>query len=115
MKSHVLSNDFVKYYGCLLLCLLSIVKVNAQSRVILEKDGDRYQLLANGKVFQIKGAGGIDQFKKFRELGGNSVRTWGVDELGRVLDEAHEHNLMVCAGIWLGHQRHGFGKRGVDA
>ena len=108
MKSHLLSNDFVKYYGCLLLCLLSIVKVNAQSRVILEKDGDRYQLLANGEVFQIKGAGGINQFKEFRELGGNSVRTWGVDELGRVLDEAHEHNLMVCAGIWLGHQRHGF-------
>ena len=65
MKSHLLSNDFVKYYGCLLLCLLSIVKANDQSRVILAKDGDRHQPLANGELFQLKAAGGIDQFKEF--------------------------------------------------
>lgn len=43
-----------------------------------------------------------------RKLGGNSVRTWGADELGKTLDEAQRNGLTVAAGIWLGHERHGF-------
>ena len=43
------------------------------------------------------------------ELGGNSVRTWGVGpSLGRQLDEAHRLGLTVCVGIWLGQVRQGF-------
>ena len=91
------------------------LKMQAQSNVQLTKQADRYQLTVNGKPFQVKGVGGSTRLKQLQSLGGNSVRTWGVDNLGSLLDEANKHNLMVCAGIWLGHQRHGFSYQNAES
>ena len=95
-------------YLIVLCSLVYPMKTQAQSHVQLTEEASRHQLMLNGKPFRVKGVGGETDLERLRTLGGNSVRTWGVDNLGAILDEAQKHDLMVCAGIWLGHQRHGF-------
>ncbi len=68
----------------------------------------RAQLLRGGAPFLVKGAGGDGSMALLARIGGNTVRTWGADKLGEVLDAAEKHGLVVIAGIWLGHERHGF-------
>lgn len=80
----------------------------AQSKVSIERHDGGVKLIRNGKPYAIRGVGGDTELAKLADAGGNSIRTWGVDDLGRILDEAHQHGLTVCAGLWLGHQRHGF-------
>jgi hypothetical protein len=77
-------------------------------KVELRNDGGNWQLLRGGQPFFIQGAGGDHSKKVLKELGGNSFRTWGADNLGPQLDEAQRLGLTVTAGIWLGHERHGF-------
>ena len=67
-----------------------------------------WQLLRGGEPYLIRGAGGSGSLERLAEAGANSVRTWGAEGLDDILDEAHEHGLTVTAGIWLGHERHGF-------
>lgn len=62
-----------------------------------------YQLLRDGRPYFIQGVGGNGSMKLLVEIGGNSVRTWGAEQLEQTLDEAHRHGLTVTAGIWLGH------------
>lgn len=97
-----------------LVYLLRPMNLDAQSRVSLRQVGDQHELLLNDKPFKIKGVGGEENLSTLKDLGGNSIRTWGVDRLGEVLDAAERHQLMVCAGIWLGHQRHGFSYQDAD-
>jgi hypothetical protein len=74
----------------------------------VERSGEGYRLLRNGEPYFIKGAGGDTYLAALAAAGGNSIRTWGTDKLETLLDEAHEHGLSVCVGMWLGHERHGF-------
>ena len=94
----------------ILVCLLvdGTEPTFGQSKVTLQKQGSRFQLMRNGKPFAVKGVGGDTYLAELAAAGGNSVRTWASADLGRVLDEAQKHGLTVCAGLWLGHQRHGF-------
>ncbi|MBU0676842.1 MAG: hypothetical protein KJ626_01890 [Verrucomicrobia bacterium] len=88
-----------------------------QGPVKVEVRGDAqngYKLLRGGKPMLINGAGGERYLEQLKEYGGNSIRTWGHDALEklvdgkRLIDRAHELGIGVTAGIWLGHQRHGF-------
>ncbi|CAN5589452.1 glycoside hydrolase family 2 TIM barrel-domain containing protein [soil metagenome] len=74
---------------------------------VVQGDG-KWQLLRDGQPYLIKGAGGIASKALLREIGGNSIRTWGADNLDEQLDEAHKLGLSVCVGIWLGQERSGF-------
>ena len=67
-----------------------------------------WQLLRGGEPYFIKGAGGSGSLEQLAAAGANSVRTWGADNVGPLLDEAHALGLTVTVGIWLGHERHGF-------
>ncbi|HBQ58731.1 MAG TPA: hypothetical protein DD671_03680, partial [Balneolaceae bacterium] len=40
--------------------------------------------------------------------GGNSIRTWNTNNLEVILNEAHKNGIMVTAGLWVQHERHGF-------
>jgi hypothetical protein len=77
------------------------------------KQGDRYTLTVDGEPFFVKGAG--CEFGNIPALalhGANSFRTWRTDngqQTGQeVLDAASEHGLLVCMGIEIGRERHGF-------
>ena len=58
---------------------------------------------------RIQGAAGGGSKLDLAKIGGNSFRTWDVDEnTGKLLDEAEKYGMKVMLGIWLGHERHGF-------
>jgi hypothetical protein len=88
--------------------LTNSVGFSQGSKVEVAKDGDQWSLLVNGEDFYVRGAGGIDQMDLIKSIGGNTVRTWGVDNAQEVLDEAHSKGLKVMLGFWIQHERHGF-------
>jgi hypothetical protein len=75
---------------------------------LLPDDRGGFTLQKDGKPFFIKGAGGSAALGALKDAGGNSIRTWGADNLGPLLDEAQKLGLSVCVGIWFGHKEHGF-------
>ncbi|MEO5716454.1 MAG: glycoside hydrolase family 2 TIM barrel-domain containing protein [Luteolibacter sp.] len=81
---------------------------------IKEDAPGHFTLLRNGKPFHINGAGGTQHLKDLVKYGGNSIRTWGIDSLDEkidgkpLLDYCQELGIAVTAGIWIGHERHGF-------
>lgn len=88
------------------------------STVSLKRNGDAWQLIHNGSPYIIKGAGGEGSLEKLAAAGGNSIRSWGVDDTAATrkrLDEAHRLGLTSALGIWLEHERHGFDYRDYDA
>lgn len=99
----------MKYLLICLWCLLVGMSV-AQGPVKVEtvKTPNGWQLLRGGEPYYIRGAGGTARMDVIVECGGNSVRTWGLEEAKSALDEAHKHGLTVMVGIWLPHERHGF-------
>lgn len=69
-------------------------------RLVQSESG--WQLVRNGKSFYVKGAGARLGLKELAAAGGNSVRTWGVDDkTGEYLDECHRLGLTVTLGFWL--------------
>ncbi len=85
-----------------------LVSAASPSKVVVSGQKGRWQLTRNGEPYFIRGAGGDVHLEKIVAAGGNSVRTWGTNQLGQILDKAHEQGLTVTAGLWLGHERHGF-------
>jgi Glycosyl hydrolases family 2, TIM barrel domain len=74
---------------------------------LVEQNG-AFRLLRNGQPYFVKGAGGDGSRELLASCGGNSIRTWGAENIGPVLDEAQKRGLTVTIGIWLGHKEHGF-------
>lgn len=99
---------------CFGILFLLSADVGAQSKVELRHQDGSFQLVRNGKPYFIKGAGGDKYLAALAKAGGNSIRTWGADDLDKLLDEAHQQGLSVCVGMWLGHQRHGFNYQNHD-
>ena len=82
-------------------------------RVELKQEDGQYRLYLNDEEFYVKGAGlEFGNIERLAANGGNSFRTWRTDNGQRsgkeVLDEAHEHGLMVLMGIEIGRERHGY-------
>jgi hypothetical protein len=82
-------------------------------KVELKKENESYKLYCDGKPFYIKGAGVGGGFIKALALnGGNTMRTWSTgdtDQSGKeILDEALRNGLMVCMGLEITGERHGF-------
>jgi hypothetical protein len=99
----------------LIMGLLSCTdEIKQNSKVVeLIKKGEKYSLLVEGKPFYLKGAGlEFGNMESLKENGGNSFRTWRINNgqnTGKeVLDKAHVLGLMVCMGIEIGRERHGF-------
>ena len=72
--------------------------------VQLSKSDDGWSLRRENKPYRIQGAGGPQSLELLAKLGGNSTRTWGIDQLENgKLDQAHRNGLTVAVGIWLRH------------
>ncbi|MCB0736400.1 MAG: hypothetical protein KDC92_02720 [Bacteroidetes bacterium] len=82
----------------------TIVQVNGQ-----------YTFVRNGSPYYVKGAGGHKQLDVLVDCGGNSIRTWSLDDAQEILDNAQKHGLTVMMGLWVGHERHGFDYNDVEA
>ena len=67
-------------------------------KVEVKKVDDQWVLMAGGEGFM----------EELVEAGGNSVRTWSVDDAQEVLDKAQELGLTVMMGLWVQHERHGY-------
>lgn len=85
----------------------SCARADAVRVSVVQRNG-RHVLERNGTPFAIRGVGGDGSKELLAQCGGNSFRTWGAERLGEALDEAQRLGLTVAAGIWLGHERHGF-------
>ena len=83
--------------------------------VKLEKKGADYELIRGGQPYFVKGAGGKDHWDDLVKAGGNSVRTWGSDNLGAQLDQAQKLGLTVAVGFWVGHENQGFNYNNAQA
>ncbi len=77
-------------------------------KVEVAKTDQGFTLLRAGQPYYIKGAGGITHPDELQYLGGNSVRTWGVDEADEALAMAEKYGFTVMFGLWVQHERHGF-------
>jgi hypothetical protein len=80
----------------------------------------RYRLIVNGEEFFVKGAGcEFGPCYQVAAHGGNAIRTWRTDNGQRsameILDEAHDHGLMVLMGLDIGSERHGFDYNDTEA
>ena len=79
------------------------------AKVEVVRVDDGYTLLRDGTPYLVKGAGavGID-LGSVAARGGNSIRTWGVEEAQTTLDAAHRHGLTVSMGLPVAAERFGF-------
>ncbi len=65
--------------------------------------------MVNGQPFVIHGVGGTGHLQDLVDLGGNSIRTWGIEDLSKqidgvsVIDLAQKLGLKVTVGLWLAH------------
>lgn len=98
--------------GLLFLSHTSIAQTGSVVKIV--QSGSGWQLTRDGRPYEIKGVGGTSHLPLARDLGANTVRTWGIDHLekpvnGRpFLDYVHSLGMTVMVGIWIGHERHGF-------
>jgi hypothetical protein len=73
-----------------------------------QNDGSQ-KIYRDGRQYFILGAGGrYTYIKELADAGGNSIRTWGVDDASEVLDQAHRNDMTVMLGLPLPSERHGF-------
>lgn len=91
------------------ICMVqSLVVLGQPIKVEVKKVNDDWGLYRDGKPYYIRGAGGQIHLDKLVEIGGNSIRTWSLENAQKYLDEAHKHGLTVTMGLWVQHERHGF-------
>ncbi|WP_442481456.1 glycoside hydrolase family 2 TIM barrel-domain containing protein [Aeoliella sp. SH292] len=95
---------------CFTLLLIAFSPCLAESPipVQVERSTAGAKLTRGGEPYALHGAGGQTELDLLKSLGGNSIRTWGADNLGPLLDQAHARGMTVCVGMWLGHERSGF-------
>ena len=74
---------------------------------VVQEDG-KWQILRGGEPYFIKGVGGQDFLDEAKAYGANSIRTWSPDKAKEVLDAAHERDMTVLMGLWVGQERQGF-------
>ena len=103
-------NQSILYSTLLILfSFLSIFSLNAQAiKVEVLKTENGYQFLRGGQPYYVIGAGGETHLDVVKKIGGNSIRTWGVDNAQEILDNAQKNGLTVMLGFWVQHERHGF-------
>jgi beta-galactosidase/beta-glucuronidase len=65
----------------------------------------RFRLYRNGQPYVIKGVCVLDAtyLRQAKESGANSIRTYGTDNAGEILDSAAALGLTVTLGLYLPH------------
>ncbi len=87
---------------------MSLIDSDRPVRVEIRKTESGYSLFRDGEAFFVKGAAGYDYVKELADAGGNSLRTWGMDQTQKALPDVRRHGLSLCAGLWMVPPRQGF-------
>jgi hypothetical protein len=88
---------------------------SASVPVNLIRSESGWGLVRAAEPYYIRGAGGGERFDSLKRAGGNSIRTWSIDQrTDTVLSAANQRGLTVTLGHWLGHERHGFSYNNLD-
>lgn len=93
------------------LMALGLFAFAANAQVIkteLKLHNGQWTFFRDGEPYFVKGAGGQTYIDELKKCGGNSIRTWSLDDAEEFLDLAHKNGLTVMMGLWVGHERHGF-------
>ena len=110
-------HKWARSFGSLLAGFWLPVASNAYAQAVrtqvVQQEG-KWEILRDGKPYFIKGVGGDESRQLVVDLGGNSLRTWGADDLQPKLDEANRLGLSVTVGIWLPQERSGFSYNDAD-
>ena len=101
-------NRTLKYLIALIAFTVSIQSQAQAVKVEVRQTPQGWEMLRDGKPYYVKGAGGDTHLDIVVNIGGNSIRTWGIDDAQTILDNAQKHGLTVMLGMWLQHERHGF-------
>lgn len=75
---------------------------NHQRTVEVRYERGQARLYRHGEPYFIKGAAGTEHMDKVAAFGGNSIRTWNLQDADSILDKAHELGLTVTLGIEIG-------------
>ncbi len=92
-----------------LFAMLASIAGHGAVRVEIAAVEGGYTLLRDGKPYLVKGAGaaGVD-LATVAARGGNSIRTWGIEEAQATLDSAQQYGLTVSLGLPVAAERFGF-------
>lgn len=88
--------------------ILSFTSMAQDPLVRVERINSQWELLVDGNPYYIKGGGGTVKMQELKAAGGNTIRTWGLENAQAILDEAQSLGLKVMLGMWVQHERHGF-------
>jgi len=104
-----------RFFSPSAILLAAALPAGAGPVVKVEKNAaGAFELRRDGQPFFINGAGGTHNLEELVKYGGNSIRTWGIEQLDEkvdgktLLDRAEELGLAVTAGIWIKAERQGF-------
>jgi hypothetical protein len=90
-------------------CAAEVPKTGGAVKVEIVKSGSGYQLLRGGEPYEIKGAGlGDGDIASFAAHGGNSIRNWGTENAGAILDAALANGVTVALCLDVIREREGF-------
>jgi hypothetical protein len=108
--SSSISSILVFTLSSLLLACNSSSKTPSVVKIV--KENNQYSLSVNGQPYDVKGVGlgykNDQQVIALKEAGGNSFRTWDMDNIEQELAIAEKMGLMVAVGIRTGKELLGF-------
>ena len=89
--------------------IFMLTEIHAQvSDVTIRYIESKWTLFVNNEPYYIRGGGGTVNLEQLKSAGGNTIRTWGIEQAQEILDQAQQLGLKVMLGYWIQHERHGF-------
>lgn len=89
---------------------------NGPSKVEVRNDDGTPRIYRNGEPYFVKGAAYNNYLNEVKKNGGNSIRTYSINEdTQAVLDSAQQNGLSVTLGIWIKRETDGFDYNNQDA
>ncbi len=98
------------FFGVILSC-----NAPKTQKVEIKKTDAGHQLFRNEEPYYIRGAGIEAHYDMLAEYGGNSIRTWGINQWEEAFRKAEKYGFTVCAGMWLDQEQQGFDYNDVEA
>jgi hypothetical protein len=91
---------YARFIVLVILLTGSAKSFSQDLKVEIKKESNgTWQFYRNKSPYYIRGAGGSTHLDKLVAMGGNSIRTWGIDNAQEILDNAQKHGLTVMLGV----------------